>query len=83
MSDKDIVADILETEKNMVVNMAIALNEASCDEIYNLYYGIFKDLTKESKNLFNLAYNNSWYTLEEANSTKIKQEYNKLSNELK
>ena len=39
MNDKKIVEDILETEKNLVANMATALNEASCSEIYDSYHG--------------------------------------------
>ena len=35
MNDKFILYDMLNTEKNMKINTATALNEASCDEIYN------------------------------------------------
>ena len=38
MKAKYILFDILNTEKNMKINMACALNEASCDEVYDLYY---------------------------------------------
>ena len=82
MNDKYILYDILETEKNIVVNTAIALNEASCAPIYDTYFEIFDTISKASKVLFNLAYNKNWYTLEEATKTKIKQEHSKLTKEL-
>ncbi len=74
--------DVLETEKNIIVNTAIALNEASCTPIYNTYFEIFNEISKASKKLFNLAYNKNWYTLEESKKNKIQQEYNKISKEL-
>ena len=74
--------DVLETEKNIIVNTAIALNEASCTPIYNTYFEIFNEISKASKKLFNLAYNKNWYTLEQSKKNKIQQEYNKISKEL-
>lgn len=74
--------DVLEMEKNIIVNTAIALNEASCTPIYNTYFEIFNEISKASKKLFNLAYNKNWYTLEESKKNKIQQEYNKISKEL-
>jgi spore coat protein CotF len=82
MNDKYLLNDVLETEKNMVVNMAIALNEASCDEIYDLYLKVFKDISKEAKVLFNIAYNNGWYKLDNAPQDKITEELNKFKKEL-
>lgn len=82
MNDKKFVEDILETEKNMVANMATALNEASCNEVYNSYKTIFDEITNGQKTLFNLAFNKDWYKLEEADSNKLCQDYNKLKKEL-
>ncbi len=79
MNDKYILYDVLNTEKNIVINMATSLNEASCDEVYNLYYKIFNDISIISKTLFNIGYNNEWYTLEQQNKTKINNSQNKLN----
>lgn len=83
MDDKFILYDILNTEKNIKVNTAISLNEASCNEIYNLYHEIFEDISELAKTLFNIGYNNNWYTLEEPTQTKIKESHTKLKNTLK
>lgn len=82
MEDKYIMMDALNTEKNLASNTITALNEASCDPLYKTYFEIFETLSKEAKELFNFAYNNGWYTLEEAQTTKIKKEFDKLNTEL-
>ena len=83
MNDKFILYDMLNTEKNIKINTATALNEASCDEIYDLYHEMFEDISTSAKNLFTIGFNNNWYTLEETNQTKIKESHTKLNNTLK
>lgn len=82
MNNEYMLKDILNTEKGLVLNMATALNEASNEVIYNVFFEIFTNLSQQTKLLFNIAYNNSWYTLEEAPKNKIIQEINKLSDDL-
>lgn len=83
MNDKFILYDMLNTEKNMKINTATALNEASCDEIYILYHEMFEDISETAKNLFTIGFNNNWYTLEETTKTKINESHTKLKNSLK
>lgn len=83
MDDKFILYDVLNTEKNIVCNMAVSLNEASCDEIYDMYYKMFEEISSSAKKLFNIGFNNSWYVLEEQGKTKIKSSYDKLNKSLK
>ena len=82
MTAKDMMADILESEKNIVVNMAISLNEASCDTLYKKYYTIFEEISMQTKELFAIAYNKGWYQLEEAPKTKLAKEHDKLQKDL-
>ena len=82
MEEKFIMMDILITEKNITANTITALNEASCDEVYNLYFELFNDLTKSVKELFTICYNNNWYQLEAAPKIKVEQEISKLCGEL-
>lgn len=82
MKDKEILEDILETEKNMVVNLATALNEASCKELYDKIFEMFTDVSNMQKNLFTIAYNKGWYQLEEEQENKVCEKYNKLKKEL-
>lgn len=82
MSDKYYLNDLLASEKNMVVNMATSLNEASCDKIYKVYHKMFEDVSKEAADLFIIGFNRGWFTLEEVPSKKIQTEYDKLNEEL-
>lgn len=82
MEDKYFLNDILASEKNMVVNMAISLNEASCDNIYKLYHKMFEDASKEAADLFVIGFNRGWFTLDEIPSSKITTAYDKLCNEI-
>lgn len=82
LNDKYMINDILETEKNMTVNMAISLNEASCENIYNVFFDIFQNISKECKILFNIAYNKNLYVLEQAENKKITCAKSKLTKEL-
>ncbi len=83
MASKYIIYDVIASLKSMVVNYAYSLNEASSPFIYEEYLEQFLSLSKVTKELFYYAYNNNWYPLEEAPSTKIKKEVTKLQKELK
>lgn len=86
MNDKDFLNDILETEKNMSVNFTYALNEASNEELFEEIYNMFQNIKQAQRNLFELAFRKGWYSLERAETNKINEEYNMLSqtfNEIK
>lgn len=82
MSDKEYIMDILDTEKSMSVNMTYALNEASCDKLYKEYFKMFESINKSAKDVFNLAYKNGFYELEEETGTKINKAIKTLTEEL-
>lgn len=79
MNDKDFLNDILETEKNMSVNFTYALNEASNEELFEEIYNMFQNIKQAQRNLFELAFKKGWYSLEKAETNKINEEYNMLS----
>ena len=82
MAEKEIMADILSTEKEIVSHTVTAMHEASSEEIFKLYSGFFDKFSKEVKEIFGISYANNWYTLEAAEQTKIDQEITKLCGEL-
>ena len=79
MNDENYLNDILETEKNMSVNMTYALNEASNETLFNEIDELFTQIKESQRNLFELAFKKGWYCLEKAEESKISEEYNKLS----
>ena len=82
MTDKEILMDILETEKNMAVNMTYALNEASHEKLYNELFNIFEEISESAKELFALAYDLNYYQLEAEKKTKIEKTAQMLNQEL-
>lgn len=79
MNDKDFLNDILETEKNMSVNFTYALNEASNEELFKEIYNMFQNIKQAQRDIFELAFKKGWYSLEKAETNKINEEYNTLS----
>lgn len=82
MNDKDYLNAVLETEKNMSINMCIALNEASNETLYQELYKMFEDIKKSQRDLFELAFQKGWYSLEKETPNKITEKYNMLKQEV-
>ena len=66
--------DVLQSVKSMVTNYAYALNEASSEFIYKEFLNEFQSLSMLAKELYNLAYDLGWVTLNECLSKDIKAE---------
>lgn len=79
MNDRDFLNDVLESEKNLSNNLAIALNEASNDAFFQDILDMFIESKKMARQLYNLMFQNGWYTLEKAEATKISQKSTELS----
>ena len=78
LNDRDYLTDILNAEKHLNVDMAIALNEASNDTLYEKLYEFSVKIKQTQRNLYNLAFQKGWYTLEEVPRKKIDEKYNSL-----
>lgn len=76
--EQAILLDILSTLKAMSVNLTYALNEASCDNVYNLYYEQFKDVNKYTKLVYDLMYKKGYYDLSNVEKNKINKTLTKL-----
>ena len=79
LNDKDISNILLTCLKNFTKNYAVSLTEASNDNLYNVYKEQFDSLSKLQRETFELIFRNGWYTLEEADSSKVGEQYNKLN----
>ncbi|MBO5138202.1 MAG: spore coat protein [Bacilli bacterium] len=83
MNDKDMLNALLEVEKNMSVNMTIALNEASNETLYKELFQMFESIKNKQREIFELAFKKGWYSLEKAEEQKITTAYNKHTNCIK
>ena len=73
LNDKDILNDTLLSFKFLVDNFAISLNEASNKWIYEHFKNAFDSLSLTQQTLFNVSFEKGWYTIEEAEKTKINE----------
>lgn len=80
INDEDMLNAILEIEKNMSVNLTFALNEASNETLYERLYDSFETIKDLQRDIYEIAFRYGWYSLEQADNTKINEEFNKLNN---
>lgn len=78
LNDRDYLNDILYNEKTITVNTATALTEASNEKLQKEIFDIFETVNKLHAETYELAWNFGWYTLEEAQDTKLKQKEKEL-----
>ena len=79
MTDRDFLNDILASEKDITSNTATSITEASNRNLASFFLEFF-DITEElQREAYELAWNYGWYTLEEAEAKKIKEEVKNLT----
>ena len=81
LNDKDYLNSLLSCLKEMVKNYSVALTEASCENLYNVYKETYDKYLKMQRDVYELAFRKGWYTLEVAEANKISDKYLILNNE--
>lgn len=82
MNERDYLIDILSSEKDITKNMCVALTEASNMKLHSEFLEIFDVVEEIQAEAYELAWNNGWYSLEEAEKTKIKEKEKELQKKL-
>lgn len=82
MNDRDLIVDLLSSEKAITTNTAIALTEASNDKLHNIILDFFDTVKDIQAETYEIAWNFGWYTLEESEVSKIKQKEKDLQTKL-
>lgn len=83
MNDKDYITSVLSIEKYIVKDLAVAMTEASNNDLYNEYYDMYDEISDIQRQLYNLMFKKGWYCLEMAEENKIMEKLNKLNEEVK
>ena len=81
MNDKDYITSLLTCLKEMSKNYTIALTEASNESLFNSYSAIQQEILNLQREVYELMFQNGWYSLEKQDKTKINEKYNMLSTE--
>ncbi len=82
LNDRDYLADVLESTKNMVKNYSCVLTEASNKTLYKIFTKIFNETSLIQRQLFNLMFEKGWYTLETAPKQATTKSYDKFSKQM-
>ena len=80
--DQEILNILLELEKNMVKNMAIAITEASSEKLSTSFEEIFNNSKKAQRDIFDYMNKQGFYKLEYASQSKVSKEEQKSSQTL-
>ena len=81
INDKDYMNSLLSCLKEMVKNYAIALTEASNENLYNQYKEMFDIYSSLQREVFEAMFRKGWYSLEQAEEQKINSKYQMLNQE--
>ena len=81
LNDKDYMTSILTCLKELTKNYAVALTEASNEELYQKYFEIFTSISRLQREVYEVMFKKGWYTLEQAEQLKIKNAYDTLNQE--
>ena len=82
LNDRDYLNDLLYNEKSILSNTVTALSEASNESIKSVFLDFFNTIDNIQTKTYELAWNNGWYTLEQAEKTKISQKEKELQKKL-
>lgn len=81
-NDKDYINCLLSSLKEMVKNYAVALTEASNENLYNSYKSMFDNYISLQRDVFELMFRLGWYSLEKVEVQKISSKIQMLSQEI-
>lgn len=79
MTDRDFLNDILASEKDITCNTTQAITEASNRKLEDMFLDFFDITESIQRDAYELAWNNGWYELEEAEAKKITETTKKLN----
>ena len=81
LNDKDYITCLITTLKEMAKGYTIAMTEASCESLYNVYKDTFDSIISLQRDVYELMYRKGWYVLEKSEVMKINNKFSTLSTE--
>lgn len=81
LNDKDYMNSLLGTLKEMVKNYAVALTEASNENLYSEFKNMFDEYTNLQREVYETMFRKGWYSLEKAEQQKLDNKYQTLNQE--
>jgi len=86
LSEKDLMHDLLATEKQVISSYSTGITETSCPNLRNTLVSNFKNAQDTQYKVFDAMRQKGWYAVKDAADTdvqKAKDDANTMMNELK
>ncbi|WP_338473156.1 spore coat protein [Niallia sp. XMNu-256] len=80
MNDRDLLNDLLTTEKYMTNGYDTFLNEASHEALYQDLLQIYTETQNQQRHLYNLMFQKGWYKLEPEDQQTLQQKHKQFYN---
>ena len=80
-NDKDYLNSLLSCLKEMSKNYVMAMTEASNESLFEKHKQVFLTLISLQREVYELMFRKGWYALEKADSQKISQKLQMLTQE--
>ena len=81
LNDKDYITCLNSKLKEMSKCYVIAMTEASCESLYEVYKNIFDNISALQREVYEIMFRKGWYVLEKADTSKINTKYQTLNTE--
>src|SRR5574344_1616508 len=78
LTEKDYLTTILTIEKAMVKNYAVAMTEASNQDLCDDYHDMYDNASEMQREAYNIMFKKGWYVLETADESKIGEKLNTI-----
>lgn len=79
-NDRDIINDVLATEKYLTDSYNVFVKETSHEDLYRLTMGILNETHQATRDVFNLMFKKGWYTLTSTQKQALQQTKQQFTN---
>ena len=86
LTEKDLMSDLLTTEKHIISSYSVGITESSCTNLRNTLINNFKSSQDVQYKVFDAMRQKGWYPTKDASDTEVqdlKTKSNQMMNELK
>ena len=80
LNDRDIINDVLATQKYLTDNFNVFAREASHDHLHGLTMGVLNETHQAAREAYNLMFKKGWYKLTSASRQTLDQTQQQFTN---
>lgn len=80
LNDRDILNDVLATQKYLTDGYNIFVREASHDQLHQVVMDVFKETHQMAREAYNMMFKKGWYTLTSAAKQTVAQSHQQFAN---